>query len=399
MPNDPTTVGPVDGDPTAHRIAPRGPVRAAERSLAPDLARGSALLFIAVANVSGYFHGRELGPGFRPVDGSALDDALDFLVAVLVDGRAYPMFALLFGYAMVQLTGRQLTSGAPWPAVRRLLLRRQVGLILFGACHAFLLFHGDVLGLYGATGLVLLLVFRRSRRALLWWASITAVLLAGVLAFTPAATAAVPARTDGYVAQAVDRLLEWSMAVGLGVLMPMLLAPMLVGVLMARAQLLERPAEHVVLLRRIAVCGLVAGAVGGVPYGILVAGWEPVLPVAGAAALHGLTGVAAGAGYAAAFGLWAATRTAQGRSGAIAVLAASGQRSLTCYLWQSVLFAPLLAAWGLGLGARLPTSLAYLLAALVWAGGLLLARWLDRLGSRGPAETVLRRITYGALRT
>jgi len=399
VPNDPTTVGPVDGDPTAHRIAPRGPVRAAERSLAPDLARGSALLFIAVANVSGYFHGRELGPGFRPVDGSALDDALDFLVAVLVDGRAYPMFALLFGYAMVQLTGRQLTSGAPWPAVRRLLLRRQVGLILFGACHAFLLFHGDVLGLYGATGLVLLLVFRRSRRALLWWASITAVLLAGVLAFTPAATAAVPARTDGYVAQAVDRLLEWSMAVGLGVLMPMLLAPMLVGVLMARAQLLERPAEHVVLLRRIAVCGLVAGAVGGVPYGILVAGWEPVLPVAGAAALHGLTGVAAGAGYAAAFGLWAATRTAQGRSGAIAVLAASGQRSLTCYLWQSVLFAPLLAAWGLGLGARLPTSLAYLLAALVWAGGLLLARWLDRLGSRGPAETVLRRITYGALRT
>lgn len=399
MPNDPTTVGPLDGAPTVQRNARRGPVRTAERSLAPDLARGSALLFIALANVSAYLHGRELGPGSRPVGGSALDDVLDFLVAVLVDGRAYPMFALLFGYGMVQLTGRQLAGGATWSAVRRLLLRRQIGLVLFGAGHAFLLFHGDVLGLYGATGLVLLLVFRRSRRALLWWASITAVLLAGVLAFTPAATPAVPARTDGYLAQAVDRLLEWSMAVGLGVLMPMLLAPMLVGVLMARAQLLERPAEHVVLLRRIAICGLAVGILGGVPYGILVAGWEPVLPVAGAAALHGLTGVVAGAGYAAAFGLWAAGRTAQGRRGPIAVLAASGQRSLTCYLWQSVLFAPLLAAWGLGLGARLPTSLAYLLAVLVWAGGLLLARWLDRAGSRGPAETVLRRITYGTLRT
>ena len=35
--------------------AERGPVRATERALAPDLARGAMLVFIALANAAGYF--------------------------------------------------------------------------------------------------------------------------------------------------------------------------------------------------------------------------------------------------------------------------------------------------------------------------------------------------------
>lgn len=77
------------------------------RSLAPDLARGSVLLFIALANVAAYVHNRSLGPGRRPVDGSWLDNVLDVLVTPAVDGRSYyPLFALLFGYGMVQMSRR-----------------------------------------------------------------------------------------------------------------------------------------------------------------------------------------------------------------------------------------------------------------------------------------------------
>jgi hypothetical protein len=98
--------------------AGRGPVTSRERSLAPDLARGTVLLFIALANVSTYLYGRTLEPGSRPVGGTALDNALDVLVNTVVDRRSYPMFALLFGYGMVQLLRRQAASGAPWPEAR-----------------------------------------------------------------------------------------------------------------------------------------------------------------------------------------------------------------------------------------------------------------------------------------
>jgi len=374
--------------PMTRRAAARGPARMSERSLAPDLARGSVLLFIALANVSTYFYGRPLGPGLRPVGGSVLDDVLDFVVTVLVDARSYPMFALLFGYGMVQLTGRQLSNGAAWPAVRRLLLRRQAGLLLLGAVHTFLLFHGDVLGVYAATGLVVLLLFRRSGKALLWWTTISVMLLTGLSGLISVVRPTPPAGTDGYLSQALTRLLDWGLASGLSAVLLVVVGPMLIGVLMARAQLLDRPGEHLVVLRRIAVGGVVTGVLGGIPFGLIVAGWgQAILPTWAAQALHGFTGVAAGAGYAALFALWAASRAAAERRGRVRVLAATGQRSLTGYLWQSVLFAPLLAPWGLGLGARLPTSLGYLLAVLVWASALLLAHWLDRAGRRGPAES------------
>jgi uncharacterized membrane protein YeiB len=346
--------------------------------------------------VSTYFYGRALEPGWRPVGGSLLDDGLDFLVTVFVDRRSYPMFALLFGYGMVQLTRRQFANGTAWPAVRRVLLRRQVGLLLFGAVHTFLLFHGDILGPYGATGLVVLLLFRRSRKVLLWWASISLVLLTVLFGALGAVGIAASTPTDGYLSQALDRLVMWGINTGITTVLLGLVGPMLIGVLMARAELLDRPADHVATLRRLVAWGITIGVLGGLPYGLVVAGWwNPATPLTLASgALHTLSGVAAGVGYAALFGLWAATRTGLGRSGPVAVLAACGQRSLTCYLWQSVVFAPLLAAWGLGLGGWLPTSLGYLLAVLVWASGLVIAWLLDRSGSRGPAEVALRRITY-----
>jgi uncharacterized membrane protein YeiB len=59
-----------------------------------------------------------------------------------------------------------------------------------------------------------------------------------------------------------------------------------------------------------------------------------------------------------------------------------------------VLFAPLLAAWGFGLGDQLGTTAAYGLAVAVWVSGVGLAVLLARAGSRGPAETLLRRLVY-----
>ena len=60
-----------------------------------------------------------------------------------------------------------------------------------------------------------------------------------------------------------------------------------------------------------------------------------------------------------------------------------------------MLFVALLPAWTLGLGARLTVAEAALLAVGVWLVLLLAAVVSARAGYRGPAETLLRRLTYG----
>jgi uncharacterized membrane protein YeiB len=118
-----------------------------------------------------------------------------------------------------------------------------------------------------------------------------------------------------------------------------------------------------------------------------------------AGSLHTLGGYPGGLGYAAVFGrVVAGSVTARGGrvvAGSVTVLAAGGQRSLSCYLGQSVLFVALLPAWTLGLGARLTVAQAALLAVGVWLALLLVAVASARARWRGPAEVLLRRLTYG----
>lgn len=67
---------------------------------------------------------------------------------------------------------------------------------------------------------------------------------------------------------------------------------------------------------------------------------------------------------------------------------------MTGYLAQSVLCAPVLAAWGLGLGAQLGSATMALYATGVWLVTVAFAVVLEQRGARGPAEVALRRLTY-----
>ena len=90
--------------------AARGPVRPAERQLAPDLARGAMLLFIALVNAPG------LAPG-GPAQSALLQSAervANALLSLFVHARAYPVFAIMFGYGLVQLARRQWPSSPRW---------------------------------------------------------------------------------------------------------------------------------------------------------------------------------------------------------------------------------------------------------------------------------------------
>jgi hypothetical protein len=141
-----------------------------------------------------------------------------------------------------------------------------------------------------------------------------------------------------------------------------LLAPTLIGVLMARAELLDRPWSTA---RR---CADRRDRHPGRPArrpAVRTDGRRLLEPEHGgqlpAGLLHASSGVAAGAGYVALFGLWAAPGGTSGRTGR-GRARRDRERSLTCYLWQSLILAPVLSAWGLGLGDDIGTAAAYGLA-------------------------------------
>ena len=367
----------------------RGPVQAAERSPAPDLARGFMLLLIAIANTPYYLWASETNPGTsHPVDGSVIDQVASFLIIILVDMRTYPMFAFLFGYGMMQLYNRQVSSGTSEEAARKLLQKRSWLLLAFGFVHAALLWMGDVLGAYGLAGLLMVwLFFQAKDRTLLVWTwvfgglltigTVFAVIGAWFTAQIPAddpmarsiaadfATTSESVSTASYLGSMAERLTFWSFGtVGQGVLMLVVPMMLLLAFWAGRRRILEHPGEHLPLLRRVAVVGITIGWLGPLPAALDHVG---VLGVPDHAAwvflpVQILTGFFGGLGYVALFGL-IGHRVALRRSGApsnnlfttdgpfTGAVQAVGKRSLTSYLLQSVLCAPILAAWGFGLGA------------------------------------------------
>ncbi|GAA1781658.1 DUF418 domain-containing protein [Streptomonospora arabica] len=401
------------------RPAARGGVRTGERALAPDLARGAMLLMIVLSNTAFFLYAAEHGPsGWHPVDGSAADRAVQFAMITGLDLRVFPLFAFLFGYGMMQVMQRQTAAGGTERGAVRVLRRRSLWLLAFGLLHGALLLGGDILGAYGVASLVIGALFLRRRdTTLLVWAGIAVALLVlgevgsalDVLDAGNAAARAVDPSTlyyasgeESYPASVATRFSTWLfVAFGGGLLGFSFHAAMLLGFWCARRRVLEDPGRHLPLLRTTAVAGLAIGWLGGLPAALAhinaVDAPPAVLAEAGPLyAAQSITGLAGGLGYVAVFALVARALSARARrSLPVVAVAAVGRRSLSCYLAHSLIFAPLLAAWGLGWGAHLTSWSMALFAVGVWLVTVVGACALDRAHRRGPAEAVLRRLMYG----
>ncbi|MDQ2881565.1 MAG: DUF418 domain-containing protein [Actinomycetota bacterium] len=382
---------------------PIGAVAVSARSLAPDLARGAMLLLIALANACLYQYGSSaLGGGWWLKGNPIVDQVLLLVETIFVRDRAYPMYALLFGYGIVQMLHRHTRRGVDEIAVCRLVRRRGWWMVVIGFCHALLLFCGDIIGAYGLIAVLLAEVLFRARdRTLLITSALWVVPIALFRGFehrlSPLHETA--AATPDAVHAAVIRVAQWVQGSIIGSMF-MLVPAVLLGVWAARRRILDDPERHQHFLRRAAVLGIGIAAVGGLPWGLVRATWwrpssDAVSLLAGGA--HTFSGYAGGVGYAAIAGLIAIRVQARDRRGPLVdALAACGQRSMTCYLLQSVVFVAVLAAYGGGLGDRLGLAEIALVATATWVLTVLLADAMSRLGYRGPAEILLRHLTYGS---
>jgi len=367
-----------------------GPTALEDRALGPDLARGLLLLFIALANTHGFLHPPGVGDiRSMPIPTALPDRVVAFLETTLVDGRSYTMFAALFGYGMVQLARRQ-------PDAERTLRRRAVALILIGVLHAVLLYYGDILTAYGLIALFLATAIRWSDQRLLVTGAVMALL--GSWAFAFLATPNPPDSKMYPWAASHNPLLgmagrAYSIAIGAPILAITASGAFLFGIWAARRKLYEQPEQHRQTLRRIVAIGVPLSFLGGVPLalytsGLLTATDARIIPVAG---LHALTGFAGGPAYAALIVLWS---TRVRRTPLVTAIQATGQRSLTSYLTQSVVWTIVFAPFLFDLGHRMTLWQSVLLAVATWSLTVCVADLMRRRGSRGPFEVLLRRLTY-----
>ncbi|SIO86045.1 DUF418 domain-containing protein [Nocardiopsis sp. JB363] len=367
------------------------------RSLAPDLARGVMLLVIALAHA--HLFTLLIGGPENPL--TIADRITDAGTIMFVDLRGYPMFAALFGYGLARIHHRRGERGHEWRRTRGLLRRRGLWLIVFGLAHAALLFPGDILAVYGLVALLLVGVLRFRDRTLvilaLAWLPVAAAVHALVGADDAMTGAGLPLMPDGFVNELLFRLELF--AILFVMMFISTIVPFLVGVLAGRHRVLERPREHLRLLRATAFVGIPLSVLGGLPLALAKAGvWTDATPldVLVVTPLHQVTGYAGGLGYAALIALIAARATGP-RGPVTDALAALGQRSMTFYLAQSVAWAVLFSSYTLHVQHTSPAA-GVGIAVVVWAATVLLADLMRRRDKRGPAEVALRRLTYGPSR-
>jgi uncharacterized protein len=386
---------------------PAKPVRNGERIALLDVLRGFAILGIVLFN---------FGPMW-PTEGlpfSAADAQLGFLVEVLVHGKFYSLFSLLFGIGFAVFLMRAQARGADAVALFR---RRLAGLLLIGLAHTTLIWFGDILTLYALLGFALIPFRRWSDRALLRAAVIVLVLpipLYGIAALAASASGiaqpagsgmpapllrGIAAFRDGSYADVVEANLLFTAAGVVRRLLNMQLVRVfgmfLLGFWAGRVGLFADLAAHRVLLRRLLLLGVLVGLPGSTLAALLPQG-SAILPTPGgwpAAALIAVATPILCLGYAAAIALLSMRASWQR---VLRVFAPVGRMALTNYLLQSVVLVGVFHGIGLGLFGQVSLATTLLIAtALFLVQVPLSALWLRRY-SYGPIEWLWRQFTYGA---
>jgi uncharacterized protein len=388
---------------------------AVDRVAAVDALRGLALFGILLANVL-YWSGWGLMTDAQRI-ALAGPEAAEWqwrFHHLLVDGKFYTLFSLLFGAGFALQLERLVRRGHDGLRIYR---RRVLVLLGFGLVHCYLVWDGDILLLYALLGLVLPFFHRWRDNALLLaaFALIFVVPFAGIALFRAfgwppdAGLYALSFAIGGHfgIDQSPDYVLSWLQRDDLRAWLawiasgpwfswglrietwriPKVLGIMLLGLWVGRRLSAGTLLDDRRLLWRV----LVAGAVVGVPLNVVYA-WTPG---AGQASWPSLLGtVPMGLAYAAGFALaWPHARRWLG------VFVAPGRMALTNYLTHSVLGVVLFYGIGFGLAGRISIAGTYAYAGCLFAAQVAFSRWWLARHAQGPMEALWRRWTYGRAAT
>ncbi|WP_055121760.1 DUF418 domain-containing protein [Corynebacterium oculi] len=375
------------------------------RFLAPDVARGLMLLFIALANVVTAWAPAHEGMMAESIggvrEGSLADKIAVVFGTMFIHVRGLPMFATLLGFGVGMISLSLLRRGYPRKNAQVVLLRRYGWLVLFGTIHTVFLFYGDIMFSYGICGLALaglIAVGNKNLKRIAAGLWIVGAIVTFLFSLVDMGGAGGAEDYLEYLGRGALTLV--SIAMMSPILLLTLLPAMIVGLLMARTLMLHDVPAH---RRALTIWAAIAAAfilLVGLPWGLAEIG---VLPASWAQPLYALNqalGFLTGPGLVAAIAL--IVQPAQRRlhsegtmSPIISALVALGKRSMSGYVAQSVLFFLLVLPFTANLAEGMGAAGKSLIAVGVWALTLLAAVALERAGKPGPLEALHRRLSYG----
>ncbi len=364
----------------------------------PDEVRGLALMGILWVNVPYLAISAQ---GFdRAINGSVLDQAIEFLVAAVFQTKFYLLFSFLFGYSAHLILSRS--------SIWHVFARRLVGLAILGVLHAVFFFAGDILLTYALLGTALLFANQWKDATLKKMSATTAVATALWILLLIAIVGGAPsnqhndqslyrafndaAAQSSFLDLAQARLtllptylliigsLQWGYA----------LACFFLGFLAGRHALLSEPERHKQVwrfCRRLGYLGFPLTLAGA----WLIAGLGSI----GAASLQpreliGTLLVAAAAPLVTASYLGLLVTLRARFSDLLRPFRSVGRMSLTTYLLQSVLLCLVFCGWGLGLFGQVSNTLAIMIGMGVYICLALAASlWLARF-EQGPMEWLMK---------
>ncbi|MFS0749851.1 DUF418 domain-containing protein [Oceanobacillus sp. 1P07AA] len=373
-----------------------------KRAISLDLARGAILLLIVLAHAPLYLYNADPGLMQRVASTNFFDEIVNLFGIFFIDHRARAMFALLLGYGLVLLFNSQLSKGKSKKDAAKLIRRRSWYLILFGFILAVIIGGQDILMAYGFAGLIVSTLLSRNLKSIvrlfiiitLIYCLATPILWGlGMLEFKSYGFPLDLSATDTYVNRTLSLLATFPIIPIIIHLMIPILPSVLIGIWLAKKQLLTKPELHLRSLKLISVIGLTISILGALPLSLIGSVWHPSFFVSGLLfGLHILTGIAGGLAYAAIFGLIGAKLKEPGPISNS--LKALGKRSLTFYIWNEAMLVLFLSPVALDLAGTVNNGIAALIAVGIWMFSILMATLLEKNNMNGPLEIVMRRMMY-----
>ena len=397
------------------------PIAVADRIEAMDVLRGFALFGILLMNLEGF-----VGPVLASGTGLdpklvGMDRTVDLLVYVLVQGKFYTLFSLLFGMGFAVMSQRAEQASRPFAGVY---WRRGLVLLALGAMHALFVWAGDILMMYALCSF-LLLAFRPLPYRWYVWLGLGAYAMPIGFMFLMGGMGSLLAGTEGWdkamgeIGTQMQALVDnervaygsgsyvdatWQRLKSTGMLLSNItmfgfiaFGLFLLGAWFVRSGAIARPGEFprmYATLRWVAwPLGLLA-MLGSVTLAPTMDFATFNLRVSTAFALQMLANLLMCLGYVA----WVMRALASPPwQRSLAWLAPAGRMALTNYLMQSLVCTWIFYGYGLGYFEQLPRAWQPVFALVLFGLQVALSRlWLSRFRF-GPVEWLWRSLTYAKL--
>jgi len=376
-----------------------------QRETTPDVLRGFALLGILVVNIQFMALSSDQGARGEWTQG-LVNGGATWIIAAIFAGKFYLLFSFLFGYSSSYIIKNDKANRGRW-------IKRCFALMAFGAIHFTLLWHGDIIFVYGLFGLLLLaFLFRTDRVIKIWTRVIYAV--SGLLITLVAVSLLIQERyfpdriNDEYIEPRLDEVLRsgtfieaisprielWVFGVITGIFLQggLAFAAFLLGMRLARSNFLSANHDQGQNARMIKLGLSIGLPVQALAAFLLVRNEQTTEPseaiYLSTLFLGFLTAPLLSMAY-----VGIIRKVVWIKPKAVLWMSSAGKMSLTNYISQSVLTSIIFGAWGFGLFQELQIWAVLLLAIAIWLTLTYLSiLWLKRF-NQGPLEKLMGKVT------